>query len=139
MLSPIFLYLISPAGGEGLDSYKAKALGQRLVEKYLADLSDRVKFVPKDYFSFTHKDCGAPDKVCEVIQITVVAKSSRVTYGIDHKLLPPAPDPRIWQEEEPPSCDISDTHPATECEEHMLHILAKKLLLHDETAHRLPQ
>jgi hypothetical protein len=134
VVSPV--YLIAPAGGEGLDQYKAKALSKKLVEKYLGPLSGRVKFVNKDYFSFTDKDCD-PGKVCEVVQITVAAaKSSRVTYGIDNQLLPNTPDKRIWPEKEPPSCDISDTRPATECDDHILHVLANKLLSHDETAHR---
>lgn len=134
VVSPV--YLIAPAGGEGLDQYKAKALGKKLVEKYLGPLSGRVKFVNKDYFSFTDKDCD-PGKVCEVVQITVAAaKSSRVTYGIDNQLIPNTPDKRIWPEKEPPSCDISDTRPATECDDHILHVLANKLLSHDETAHR---
>jgi hypothetical protein len=131
-------YLIAPAGGEGLDQYKAKKLGQKLAETYLGPLSGRVKFVNKDFFSFTDKDCGVPAKVCEVIQITVDVKSSRVIYEIDNKLLPSAWDPRIWPDNEPPSCDVSDSHPATECEDHILHVLAKKLLLHDETRHRPP-
>lgn len=131
------LYLITRAGGEGLDQYKAKALGDKLVKKYLVALSGRAKFVNKDYFDFSDGDCEAPVKVCEVIQITVgAAKSSRVTWGIDNKLLPEAPDKGIWRGKEPPSCEISDARPATECEDHMLHVLAGKLLVHDETEHR---
>lgn len=131
------IYLITPAGGAGLDQYEAKDLGRKLVLKSLEVLPDRVKFVNKDFFSFTAKDCAAPGKVCEIIQLTITArKSSRITYGIEHNLLPHAPDPLIWLEKEPPSCEISDTRPATECEDHILRVLANKLLLHDKTAHR---
>jgi hypothetical protein len=134
-ISSVSRYLVARIGVN--DTQTAKRLGNRIVTEYLSGLSSRVKFLDKDYEDIAARDCGE-NGICEVIQITIDLRSSWVTYTIKSHLLPEAPDRPIWDEKDPLSCDINPQHPAPECEEPMLHILAKKVLSHDVKVHRSP-
>jgi hypothetical protein len=135
-VSVVSLYLVARPGVK--DDHDAKRIGNRLVNDYLKALSGRAKFVNKDYEDIHNEDCGGIG-TCEVIQVMIEEQQNMVTYGIESRLLPQAPDRPIWNVKEPLSCDITPDRPASQCVEPMLHVLANKVVAHDTNVHRPPQ